>query len=141
MSLYIQLMMMAQDSEHTLQVAHQAFEQFTYGLATGEWQAFLDMLTDDFTFWFPLGKYQGLNLGKERAKEFFQYVSACFRPGIQLTSLDCVTSNKTTVVFQFQDEGLLFGQPYKNRVAVAFDVRGDKICGYREYFGSDGKSY
>jgi ketosteroid isomerase-like protein len=130
---------MTNHSEHTLKVAHQAFEQFTHGLATGEWQAFLDMLTEDFTFWFPIGKFSGWNQGKERAKEFFEYVTVCFNPGINLTSLDRVTSNETTVVFQFRDQGLLFGQPYKNRVAVAFDVWQDKICGYREYFGSDGK--
>jgi ketosteroid isomerase-like protein len=132
---------MAQTSDNTLNIAHQAFEHFTHGLATGEWQAFLDMLTDDFNFWFPMGKFHGLNEGKERAKEFFQYVSEAFSPGITLTSIDRVTSNEKTVVFEFRDEGLLFGQPYKNRVVVSFDVRGDKICSYREYFGSDGKSY
>jgi ketosteroid isomerase-like protein len=132
---------MKNTSENTLKVAQQAFEHFTQGLETGEWQAFLDMLTDDFTFWFPMGKFQGLNTGKERAKEFFEYVSEAFKPGLKLTSLDSITSNQKTVIFEFRDEGNLLGQPYKNRVAVAFDVRGDKICSYREYFGSDGKSY
>ncbi|YAF96775.1 MAG: nuclear transport factor 2 family protein [Nodularia sp. CChRGM 3473] len=127
--------------DNTLKIAQEAFEKFTHGLATGEWEAFLDMLTEDFTFWFPMGKFHGLNEGKQRAKEFFNYVSASFNPGLQLTSLDRITSNETTVVFEFRDEGFLLGQPYKNRVAVSFDVRGDKICSYREYFGSDGKSY
>ncbi|MBD2342959.1 nuclear transport factor 2 family protein [Anabaena subtropica] len=131
---------MTKNSENTLKVAHQAFEYFINGLGTGEWQTFLDMLTEDFTFWFPMGKFHGLNVGKERAKEFFTYVSESFNPGLQLTSLDHVTSNEKTVVFEFRDEGLLLGKPYKNRVAVAFDVRGEKICSYREYFGSDGKS-
>jgi ketosteroid isomerase-like protein len=130
--------MMAQ-SENTLTVAHQAFEHFQHGLATGEWNQFLDMLTEDFSFWFPMGKYHGLNEGKEKAKEFFQYVSQAYKSGLSVT-LDRVTSNETTVVFEFRDEGLLFGELYKNRVAVSFDVRGDKICSYREYFGSDGKS-
>lgn len=128
-------------SEKTLKVAQQAFEYFTHGLATGDWEAFLDMLTDDFTFWFPMGKFHGLNEGKDRAREFFQYVSESFSSGLNLTSLDSVTHNETTVVFEFRDEGLLLNQPYKNRVAVSFDIRGDKVCGYREYFGSDGKSY
>ncbi|BAZ30224.1 hypothetical protein NIES4074_26800 [Cylindrospermum sp. NIES-4074] len=131
---------MTANSENTLKVAQQAFEHFTHGLATGEWQGFLDMLTEDFTFWFPMGKYHGLNEGKEKAKEFFEYVSECFAGGLTLT-LDRITSNETTVVFEFRDEGLLLEQPYKNRVAVSFDVRGDKIYSYREYFGSDGKSY
>jgi ketosteroid isomerase-like protein len=131
---------MTQDSEYTLKIAQQAFEHFKHGLALGEWQEFLDMLTEDFTFWFPIGKFHGWNQGKESAREFFQYVSAAFNQGIKLTSLDRITSNQTTVVFEFRDEALLLGQPYKNRVAIFFDVRGDKICAYREYFGSDGKS-
>jgi ketosteroid isomerase-like protein len=131
---------MTEASENTLKVAQKAFQHFTHGLASGDWNAFLDMLAEDFTFWFPMGKYHGLNVGKQRAQEFFQYVSEAFTPGLTLTSLDSVTSNETTVVFEFRDEGLLMGEPYKNRVVVAFDVRGDKICGYREYFGSDGKS-
>jgi len=131
---------MTQNSENTLKVAQQAFTHFQHGLATGEWQSFLDILTEDFTFWFPMGKFHGLNEGKDKANEFFQYVSVSFKGGLTLT-LDRVTSNETTVVFEFRDEGLLLEQPYKNRVAVSFDVRGDKISSYREYFGSDGKSY
>ncbi len=126
-------------SQNTLKVAHQAFEHFTHGLETGEWNQFVDMLTEDFTFWFPVGPYHGLNVGKERTVAFFQYVSETFSQGLSLT-LDRVTSNEKTVVFEFRDEGLMWAQPYKNRVAVSFDVREDKICGYREYFGSDGKS-
>ncbi|MBD2098564.1 nuclear transport factor 2 family protein [Trichocoleus sp. FACHB-591] len=124
----------------TLKTAHQAFDRFTHGLATGEWQAFLDMVTEDFSFWFPIGPYHGLNTGKARTEAFLQYVSDTFEDGLTVT-LDRVMSNDTTVVFEFRDEGMMRGQPYKNRVAIAFDVRGDKICAYREYFGSDGKSY
>jgi ketosteroid isomerase-like protein len=130
---------MAEINPDTLEVAHQAFGYFTHGLATGEWNQFMDMLTEDFNFWFPVGKYHGLNVGKERALEFFEYVTETFSPGLSFT-LDRVTSNETTVVFEFRDEGLMRGEPYKNRIAVSFDVRGDKICAYREYFGSDGKS-
>ena len=130
---------MAEMQLDTMEVAHQAFGHFTHGLATGEWNPFVDMLTEDFTFWFPVGKYHGLNIGKERALEFFEYVTETFSPGLSFT-LDRVTSNETTVVFEFRDEGLMRGEPYKNRIAVSFDVRGNKICSYREYFGSDGKS-
>ena len=132
---------MTTESENTLKIAQQAFAYFTQGLETGNWQAFLDMLTDDFTFWFPMGKFHGLNIGKERAKEFFEYVSEAFQAGIKITSLDNITSNEKTVIFEFLDEGNLFGNPYKNRVAVAFDIRDNQVCAYREYFGSDGKSY
>ena len=126
-------------NQNTMEVAQQAFGHFTHGLATGEWQPFVDMLSEDFSFWFPVGPYHGLNVGKERAIAFFQYVSETFNQGLVLT-LDRVTSNETTVVFEFRDEGVMRGEPYKNRIAVSFDVRGNKICSYREYFGSDGKS-
>jgi ketosteroid isomerase-like protein len=131
---------MAESSENTLKVAHQAFENLQHGLATGAWNPLLEMLTEDFTFWFPVGPYQGLNVGKQRAQAFFDYVSEVFGQTIRLTSLERVTSNETTVVFEFRDEGMMRSEPYKNRIAVSFDVRADKICGYREYFGSDGKS-
>lgn len=123
----------------TMEIAHRAFQHFTHGLATGEWKLFVDMLTEDFTFWFPVGPYHGLNVGKERAIAFFEYVSETFSQGLKVT-LERITSNETTVVFEFRDEGLMWGEPYKNRLAVSFDVRGDKICAYREYFGSDAKS-
>ena len=130
---------MPTDAQRTLEVGQRAFEHFTHGLATGEWQPFVDMLADDFTFWFPIGTFHGLNEGKGRAIEFFNYVAEAFSPGLSLT-LDRVTSNETTVVFEFRDEGHMWGEPYKNRIAVSFDIRGDKIVAYREYMGSDGKS-
>lgn len=131
---------MIEGKENTLKVAHQAFENLMHGLGTGAWAPMLDMLTEDFAFWFPVGPYHGSNVGKEKALAFFQYVSEVFGQTIKMTSLERVTSNETTVVFEFRDEGMMWSEPYKNRIAVSFDVRGDKICGYREYFGSDGTS-
>jgi ketosteroid isomerase-like protein len=78
-------------------------------------------------------------MGREKAREFFQFVSQAYSQGLSLT-LTGITSNHSTVVFEIRDEGILWGQPYKNRVAVSFDVRGNKICAYREYLGSDGQS-
>ncbi|AKG24334.1 nuclear transport factor 2 family protein [Calothrix sp. 336/3] len=130
---------MNQELDNSLNVANLAFLHFRHGLEMGEWQNFLDMLTDDFCFWFPLGKFAGLNVGKERAEEFFTYVSQVFHPGLKIIAVDRVTSNATKVVFEFRDAGLLLGEGYQNRVAVSFDIRGDQVCGYREYFGSDGR--
>ncbi|MEM7553969.1 MAG: nuclear transport factor 2 family protein [Cyanobacteria bacterium P01_A01_bin.84] len=131
---------MTQTAEKTLKVAHQAFEHLQHGLGTGDWRSLLDMLTPDFQFWFPVGPYHGLHQGKEQAREFFEYVTEVFANSITVTSIKSVTSNETTVVFEFADEGMMRGEPYKNRIAVVFEVRGDKICAYREYLGSDGKS-
>lgn len=51
---------MTDKEPHPNEIDHQTFDHFTHGLATGEWQPFLDILTEDFTFWFPVGPYQGL---------------------------------------------------------------------------------
>jgi ketosteroid isomerase-like protein len=120
-------------------VADRAFDGLTQGLATGTWDPFFDLLSDDFTFWFPTGKYLGEHKGKARAMEFFRYVSSAFPGGIKVVEVMRRSGGGNTFVYEFRDEGTLRGEPYKNRVAISLDVCGDKICGYREYFGSDGK--
>ena len=122
-----------------------AFEKFGKGLKTGRWSDFTDLLTDDFTFYFPQGKWHGEHRGKAKALEFFPYVTSVFPGGITITSIDRVLVSGDTVMFEFKDEGTMAlpgvaPRPYKNRVAIAFDFRGDRVCGYREYFGSDGTS-
>lgn len=122
-----------------------AFEKFRHGLRTGDWETFLDLVTDDFTFHFPQGKWRGEHRGKEKARAFFHYVTSVFPGGITVTSLDRVLASGDTVMFEFKDEGemVLPGagpRPYRNRVAIAFDFRGEQISGYREYFGSDGSA-
>jgi len=116
-------------------VAEEAFVDFRAGLATGEWGPFLDRLSDDFTFHFPLGRYQGLNEGKDRAAEFFAFVSSVYADGLFIDEVSGVTADGARVVFEFSDHGLMFGKPYANKVAISLDVCGEKICGYREYFG------
>lgn len=118
----------------TMETAQQAFRHYNHGLATAEWEPFLEMLTEDFTFWFPVGPYQGLNVGKVKAAAFFQYVSRAFREGLAL-KLEHVTSSDTTVVFEVKSEGQLWRKPYQNQAAISFDIRGDRVCGYREYLG------
>ncbi len=116
-------------------VAEEAFVDFKAGLATGEWEPFLARLSDDFTFHFPLGQYQGLNEGKDKAAEFFAFVSEVYSDGLFVDDVLGVTADGTRVVFEFSDHGLMFGKPYNNKVAISLDVCGEEICGYREYFG------
>lgn len=125
---------MPEASSKTLQVAETAFQAFAQGLASGDWAAFLDQLSDDFTFWFPAGPFKGLNHGREKAKTFFELVSTVFPAGLTLT-IQQITSNETTVVFEVRSHGSMMGQPYENQAAIAFDVKDGKICAYREYLG------
>lgn len=114
-------------------IAQQAFDYFSHGLASGAWDNFLAMLTEDFTFSFPIAPFQGRNIGKDKAELFFNYVSTqVFTEGLYLT-VERITSNETTVVFEVQSQGLMFGKPYQNQAAISFDIRDNLICGYREY--------
>ena len=124
----------------TLAVGMKGYENFIKGVQTGEWQSFFEMLTDDYTIYFPQGKFQGEQKGKEKAMEFFRYVSDTFKGGFKVVEVLRVTASETTVIFELRDEAILRGNPYKNRVSLSWDVRGDKLSAYREYFGSDGKS-
>ncbi len=126
------------DVERVLETATAAFERFRHGLATGDWAGWFACLAEDVAFSFPIGKYRGVHVGKAKAVEFFTFVAQTFPDGLTL-ELDRVVANGATAVFEFRDWGRLGGEPYQNRVALSLDVRGDKICGYREYFGGDGK--
>ena len=116
------------------ETAQTAFEGFARGLASGEWDSFLSLLTDDFNFWFPAGPFQGMNVGKARAAEFFQAVSRIFNEGLEI-QLERTFYSETTVLFEVRSRGKMFGQPYENQAAVSFDICGDRVCGYREYLG------
>ena len=118
-------------------VAVRAFEHFTHALATGEWDGFFAMLSDDVEVWFPTGRFKGRRVGRASAIELFRFVRTAYPDGL-FVELDRVLSGGDTVAFEFRDHGRLFGRPYANRVVVALDVRDGLIAGYREYFGSDG---
>lgn len=133
------------DPRSTEAKGREAFEKFRRGLETSQWRDFTDLVTDDFTFHFPQGKWRGEHSGKEKALEFFRYVTSVFPGGISVTSVDRVLVSGDTVMFEFKDEGEMVvpgagPRPYRNRVAIAFDFRGEQVSGYREYFGSDGAS-
>ncbi|MGC1306457.1 MAG: nuclear transport factor 2 family protein [Phormidesmis sp.] len=121
-------------SPETMKIAEAAFKDFSQGLASGEWSPFLDRLSEDLTFWFPAGPFKGLNTGKARAKEFFAMVSKVFPQGLSLT-VERVMSQGNTVLFEVRSQGSMLGHPYENQAAISFDIKGEKVCGYREYLG------
>lgn len=120
-------------SSSTLAVAEQGFERFKHGLATGEWELFLEMLTEDCSFFFPAGSYKGLHHSKVMLAKFLHYATeSVFKKGLSLT-LQRISSSETTVIFEVYSEGEMWEKPYQNQAAIAFDIEGDKICSYREY--------
>ena len=125
---------MTSSAPATLEIAQAAFVDFTDGLADGDWQPFLDHLSDDVTFWFPAGPFKGHNQGKDRLADFLAMVPTVFPGGLTLEVVQ-ITHNDTTVMFEVRSMGRMGGEPYENQAAIAFDIRGRQICAYREYLG------
>lgn len=124
-------------SESTLKIAQQAFTAFAEGWMTSNFQTFLEMLTDEFTFWYPYGKYRGKFIGREGKAQMIAKCRDHSEAVDQLTfsSPHHITSSDTTVMFEFECEGIIGGESYHRRLAIALDVSNDKISGFREYFG------
>ncbi len=117
-----------------------ALSVFKTALATGDWPPFFELLADDFTLYFPHGKFQGLSVGKTKGEEFFHLVTEAFGGCLTITEVIRVAVSETTFIFEFRNEGQLRGAEYKNRVTISWDFRDGQIVAAREYFGSDGKS-
>lgn len=125
------------NSRSIIEVAQEAFQHFMHGAATGDWESFINSVTDDciFEITLPVEQWLGKQVGKNRVADFFHFERDELDLKLFIT-LNNVTSNKNTVGFEFYVEGHVAGNFYKNRIAMFFDVRGDKISGFREYAGA-----
>lgn len=121
------------DENEISELAHIAFNRFSEGLAHKNWDLFLEIITDDFTFYVPTGQFKGTNIGKEKAADFFKYVSETVFPEGLFLTVKRITSSDNTAVFEVESEGKMFDKPYHNQVAISFDIRHNKIAAYREY--------
>ena len=133
--------MNAEQVTATLAKGQQAWANFSKGMETMDWTDFLAMLTDDFEFYFPQGEWKGLHQGKAKAEEYFALCKKIAPGGFAIVEMLATSVGENTVVYEFKDEATIFGNAYKNRVAISWTFRGEQICSQREYFGSDGKSY
>lgn len=100
----------------------------------GDFTPYLAMLTEDYLFAMPLGAFRGEHRGIAAATECYRQIAAS-EPRLVFAEPLRVTRQGDTVVIEFEDAGTIMGKPYRNRIASSFDVRGDQISGYREYFG------
>jgi ketosteroid isomerase-like protein len=121
----------------TIEIARQAFDCFSQGWATGNFQPFINLLSDDVQFWLPVGKQQDKSVGYENKQQLIVRLQARTEAGDRLMfSLpDHVTHNDITVAFEFESQGTIRNHPFKGRNAISFDIAGDKITGIREYLG------
>ncbi|AKG24633.1 nuclear transport factor 2 family protein [Calothrix sp. 336/3] len=118
-------------------IARQAFDFLAQGWATGNFQPFIEMLSDDVIFWLPVGKQLDKSFSYADKQQIIARFEKRLEAGDRLTFSppDDITSNETSVTFEFEAQGTINHQPVTRRNAISFDIREDKIVGIREYFG------
>jgi ketosteroid isomerase-like protein len=120
--------------QNNIETALLAYRYLAEGHKAGTFENYLNLLTEDYTFYAPAGEFRGKNVGKQRAKEFYDTITAA-KADFVFSEPMKVTANEDTVVIEFTDEGTIMGFPYFNRIASSFDIRDGRIYGYRKYFG------
>ncbi|MBC7934148.1 MAG: nuclear transport factor 2 family protein [Rhizobacter sp.] len=117
-----------------IETALLAFKYLAEGHKASSFDNYINLLTDDYTFYAPAGAFRGKNVGKQKAIEFYNAIMAAKADFIFSEPIR-VTAKDDTVVIEFTDEGTIMGSPYFNRIAASFDIKDGKVYGYREYFG------
>jgi len=116
------------------QIAMEAWRRNAHGHATGEFEPWFALLDDDVVITMPLGPFRGSNHGIATARQIYAQISAA-KPRLVYEQPLRVSQTGATVVIEFDDHGTIAGFPYRNRIAASFDVGGEKVTAYREYFG------
>ncbi|MBW4613320.1 MAG: nuclear transport factor 2 family protein [Desmonostoc vinosum HA7617-LM4] len=128
------------EQNRIIETAQKAFDNLARGWSTGDFQSYINMLSDDVVLWLPVGKQRSQPFGYEGKEQIIARLRSHQQAGDQVifSPPDHVTSNDTTVTFEFESQGTIRNQPFKGRSAISFDVKNDQIYGVREYFGDIG---
>ncbi|NEQ46714.1 MAG: nuclear transport factor 2 family protein [Leptolyngbya sp. SIOISBB] len=120
--------------------ARKAFDLFAQGWTSGNFDPYIAMLAEEMMFWFPMGSHRGKFSGPAGRQQMIAKCRDHEAAGDRLTfsAPQYVLSNDTSVIFEFEAEGLYGGKPYQGHNAIAFEIQGGQVVGFREYFGDLG---
>jgi ketosteroid isomerase-like protein len=122
------------ENARTREVATRAWRLFQTAWATGDWQPFFDITTDDFQFYFPQGEFAGLHQGRAGKERLVAWGNYHRQAGNRVRSVAThVTIGGNTALFENTSTSIPEGA-YRNYEAVVFEVRGDRISALREYW-------
>ncbi len=114
--------------------ASRALDNWIHAIETRDWGPYLNMLTEDYTFWLPeVGfayKTSDLLFSNE------QLVDSSFnerRLEAFKNEPSRISYGDTHVVFEFIYDANTTEECFQNCLAVSFDIIGDKINACREY--------
>ncbi|RDI55175.1 ketosteroid isomerase-like protein [Nocardia mexicana] len=118
-------------------VADRAMDAFDTGWRSGDWQPFLQMLTPEFSFWFPDDPARGRFEGVEGRRAIEEWTRFHGRNGnrVQGTRLR-VRADGNHVSYEYESRGISESTAaYRNWELIIVEVRGDRISALHEYWG------
>lgn len=130
-------------SHEALIAAKNAMCRFSIGASTGDWQPFLDVLTDDVSLLVPADGFaeKGLLKGKRHAKELFSYHNGVSHLNWHVRTL---MGAENEVAFEAQVVSNPEDTPISLALLIIFVMEGEKVSQLREYAvytGEDGKGW
>lgn len=123
--------------DRVLHVANTAMDGFDRGWRTGDWQSFLAMLTDDFSFWFPEDPARGRFEGGPGRRAVAEWTAFHAGNGNRVHGeRRRVTAAGSRVFYEYDSVGASAGTAaYRNWEMIVVEVRGDRISALHEYWG------
>lgn len=122
-------------SDQTVEIAAEALRAFADGYATGDWRSFLDLVTADVHFCLPVPPFEHGGVGRTALATFLRSMTDGGRARLLIESPMRTTAAHGTVVFECRETGHIDGAAIENRLALSFDIVGDRVCALREYLG------
>ncbi len=120
-----------------LRVANAAMDGFDRGWRTGDWQPFLAMVTDDFSFWFPEDPARGRFEGSAGRRAVAEWTAFHARHGNRVFGeRRRTTAAGDRVFYEYESVGASAGTAaYRNWELIVVEVRGNRISALHEYWG------
>jgi len=117
-----------------METARKALKHWIHAIKTGDWEGYMELLTEDYTFWLPKGgftyKTSDLVSSKEQLVDSDLNVN---RLRAYSNEPSRVSRGENTVVFEFIYDADDSNSYFQNCMALSFDVEGEMIKACREY--------
>ncbi|MBF6210515.1 nuclear transport factor 2 family protein [Nocardia puris] len=118
-------------------VADAAMDRFDAGWRSGDWDPFLAVLTDEFSFRFPEEPARGAFEGTEGRRRIEDWALHHGRSGNRVSGTRIRTDVVgTRVIYEYRSQGISPSTAaYRNREIIIVETEGDRLSALHEYWG------
>lgn len=115
-------------------IAENGLKYWVLAIETNNWQPYLEMLDEDYTFWIPKDgfKYK-TNDSVISHKQIIDFELNANRLKAYSSPPSRISIGPITVVFEFIYSAINSKEHFQNCMALSFDIKNGKISACREY--------